>query len=626
MRLSKTLARRSRVAAFSLVEMLMVVAVMSSIAAGAIFTLGSVNKAAESTKLQRDVQVVNSAIRAYRLNGGTFVAADLTSPANLLAKLKKRATADSAKQLAGLRHSYADPRLTCEMQTEAEAVDGVERAQFEADLNNPRFVIRKTGSPGIRRFVLDSNLAANDYGTEARRTTMKLAAEDPWVWDYRDTGNSRDTPGSGPTVTAGATPEAPPDVTTTALSPPTFSLASGTYALNTYPRTVTLTSSNPAGSSRIVYNVDGGPLAAYSGAISIDPGQVIGGMCVALDPDNFDDSALATNTYLTAPLTPIPVVTFAKNSFTFFELGGTPAPGTPSPLPALAADGTGVFSNALLLPLVYHNNSTYRFTWTYDGTSPLSGTPRQQADFSAIFVSTPISLPTLADFGAGTSVTLRTAIRSYKPSILNHSAIDSRNFTVSAVDLRPPTTSTNGRDVTLALDVSTRTTPAGARIFYTTDGTDPGTSAAGDPLSGTEYTGTPITLSGSTGATVTVKSRVYPPQAYRQFFVPSSLSTLNYSLPASTDVYVGGNFVNSSGQPMRNLARLGNSGQVDTRFDTGTGASADSMVGVVRQAGAGVMAGGDFDSMNGTSIMGIVRLNADGSVDAGFNAALTAGP
>ena len=43
MRLSKTLARRSRVAAFSLVEMLMVVAVMSSIAAGAseIFVYGT---------------------------------------------------------------------------------------------------------------------------------------------------------------------------------------------------------------------------------------------------------------------------------------------------------------------------------------------------------------------------------------------------------------------------------------------------------------------------------------------------------------------------------------------------------------------------------------------------------
>ena len=128
---------------------------------------------------------------------------------------------------------------------------------------------------------------------------------------------------------------------------------------------------------------------------------------MALDPDNFDDSPLATNTYLTTPLTPIPIVTFAKNTFTFFELGGTPAPGTPAPLPALAANGNGIFFNGLLLPLVYHNSSTYRFTWTYDGTSPLAGTPRQQADFSAIFVSAPISLPTLADFGAGTAVTLR---------------------------------------------------------------------------------------------------------------------------------------------------------------------------------------------------------------------------
>ena len=81
--------------------------------------------------------------------------------------------------------------------------------------------------------------------------------------------------------------------------------------------------------------------------------------------------------------------------------------------------------------------------------------------------------------------------------------------------------------------------------------------------------------------------------------------------------------MNPSGNLMRNIARLGNSGQVDLRFDTGTGASSGSFVGVVRQTPAGVMAGGDFDSLNGTLRPAVVRLNANGAVDTSFDASLT---
>jgi hypothetical protein len=75
---------------------------------------------------------------------------------------------------------------------------------------------------------------------------------------------------------------------------------------------------------------------------------------------------------------------------------------------------------------------------------------------------------------------------------------------------------------------------------------------------------------------------------------------------------------------MRNIARLGNSGQVDPRFDTGRGASDDSLIGIVRQTAAGIVAGGDFETINGSARMGLVRLKDNGSVDAAFDADLSA--
>ena len=188
----------------------------------------------------------------------------------------------------------------------------------------------------------------------------------------------------------------------------------------------------------------------------------------------------------------------------------------------------------------------------------------------------------------------------------------------------PPLISIDGRDVTLSLDVSRRDMPKDARIFYTTDGTDPDVDAAGNPQRGIPYTGEPFTLQGLTGSNHTIRARVYAPVKYPQFFTASNAERRTLVLPAATDVYIGGNFVNSGGSPLRNIARLTNSGQVDTRFNTGTGASDDSLVGIVRQSSAGIVTGGDFEALNGSPRPGVVRLNANGSVDTSFDADLTA--
>lgn len=610
-------------AGFSLLEVLMVVAVMSTIVAGAVFTVGNVTKAAENTKLQRDVTVINSAIRTYLLSGGTFLSADVSDPAAVLAKLKKRAGSQNAREIAGLRGSMADERLTYEMQSSAEAQDGVERARFIADPANPRFEIQRSGPPGIRRFVLDARLAAMDYGTEDRATTLALAKRDPWVWDYTDQGTSRDFPSLPPPRNATVANLEPPDAGNIVLNPPDFSIPTEAAPLILYPRSLALRPTNMEGTAVILYSINGSPFLPYAGPFDVDAGMTVTGISVSLNLDRYDDSPSSSRTYSTAPVTPWPFMIFTRAGYNYFELGGEAAPGTPPPLPTGSVNGTGLILNIVLIPANYQNSTVFRYVWTTDGTDPLtSGTAVRQGDFSGGFTGTAIPLP-LDAFGTASRATVRSAVKAEDRAIVNDSAVLSRTLNAVPLALRAPRITLDGRDVTLVLDVAARDVPKDARIYYTTNGTDPGNDGAGNPRTGTLYSGVPFTLAGATGTNATVRARVYPPLRYRQFFNVSPPDSVTLSLPAPTDVYVGGNFVNPSGNLMRNIARLGNSGQVDLRFDTGTGASSGSLVGVVRQTTAGVMAGGDFDSLNGTLRPAVVRLNANGAVDTSFNASLT---
>jgi len=610
-------------AAFTLVELLMVVAIVSTLSAGAIFGISNITTSVETTKLQRDVAVINRAIRTYMVNGGTFLSSDLRNPAAVLAKLKTRATKDSAKQLAGLRNSMTDERLSFEMQSSGEAQNGAERARFVADPANPRFEIQDTGAPGIRRFVLDASLAGRDFGTEERSVSMKLAKTDPWVWDYSDSPIRRGEPGVPPTLDPTMLNPNPPDQGNLPLKPPDFSIPGGPLPLVSYPNTLALLPTNPAGTSQIFYSVNSGPFLPYGGPFSIDPGFVVTGVSVSLDPDHYDDSPSSSEEYSTSPVTLSPAITFSKSGYNYFELGGEAAPGTPLSGPAGSVSGAGAVTNLDVIPLRYQESAVFRYVWTVDGSNPLSsGTAQRQPDFTGGFLPVPVPVP-LAAYGTASSVTISGAVKSENAALVSDSNVVTRTLGAVSLTLRPPVITIDGRDVTLALDVSAADMPKDARIYYTTDGTDPGVNAAGNPLRGVLFTGVPFTLTGATGSSQSVNARVYAPVSYLQFFNASQAGRVTLTLPAPTEVFVGGEFVNSGGSPMRNIAKLNNSGQVDTRFNTGNGASAESLVGIVRQTAGGVMAGGDFDSMNGVARPGVVRLNANGSVDSTFNAGLT---
>jgi choice-of-anchor A domain-containing protein/prepilin-type N-terminal cleavage/methylation domain-containing protein len=518
-----------RAAGFSLIEILMAIAVISSIAAGALLSISGVSESAEATRLDRDVRVVNGAIRAYLLNGGTFLASDLSDPAKVLAKLKTRASADSARRLAGLRGSMLDERLTFELQSEEEAVSDGERARFVADRLNPRFVIERGGPRGIRRFVLDAEMAKQDFGTEERSVTMKLAKNDSWVWDYQSSSPSPARPASIPVATnvASITPTVSADALQ--LNPPVFSVKGGTYPLLQFDMPVDLINPNPANTSYILYSIDGGAFAQYNGQpITVPPGASVAAYAVSTDPDDWADSAALAKEFK-ANIVPLGLALAVPHPrVTYAAMGGAMIPGTVA-APASAEPPILTVTNLHQIPVSYQNSDSFALRWTYDGSSPLkSATAVSGSAFSGGFEKQVVPIG-LANWRGETTITINAIAQSLNPNAMSDSPVVSGVVTVSPMELRAPEiiAAASGDAVTIAPKTEFGDTPAGYRILYTLDGTEP------EEGNGITYTG-PINVPSELFVHKDLKARVFGPTGYSGWFVPSPSATLRKLSKAST--------------------------------------------------------------------------------------------
>jgi uncharacterized delta-60 repeat protein len=90
------------------------------------------------------------------------------------------------------------------------------------------------------------------------------------------------------------------------------------------------------------------------------------------------------------------------------------------------------------------------------------------------------------------------------------------------------------------------------------------------------------------------------------------------ALQGDGKMLVGGGFTAIDGQPRNRIARLNADGTLDPSFNPGTGAN-DYIFSVAVQSDGKLLVGGYFTSINGMARNRIARLNADGTVDAGFN-------
>ncbi|TVQ77493.1 MAG: T9SS C-terminal target domain-containing protein [Flavobacteriales bacterium] len=83
-------------------------------------------------------------------------------------------------------------------------------------------------------------------------------------------------------------------------------------------------------------------------------------------------------------------------------------------------------------------------------------------------------------------------------------------------------------------------------------------------------------------------------------------------------ILVCGAFTVFNGTPINRIARLNSDGSLDAGFDPGSGFNMFTFSSTLQPDGK-IVVGGDFTYFNGTPVVGITRLHANGSIDTDFN-------
>ena len=108
------------------------------------------------------------------------------------------------------------------------------------------------------------------------------------------------------------------------------------------------------------------------------------------------------------------------------------------------------------------------------------------------------------------------------------------------------------------------------------------------------------------------------------FNIGTGMNDWVYSIAPATDnsgdIYVGGLFTTVNGVTYNRLVRMNSDGTVDAGFNIGTGMN-DNVVSLapVTDSSGDVYVGGYFTTVNGVTHNRLVRMNSDGTVDTGFN-------
>lgn len=90
-------------------------------------------------------------------------------------------------------------------------------------------------------------------------------------------------------------------------------------------------------------------------------------------------------------------------------------------------------------------------------------------------------------------------------------------------------------------------------------------------------------------------------------------------------IILGGSFISIDSTPSTNIARLTASGSPDPDFKPGSvagGQLSSAVYAVAVDGEGGILAGGDFSSVDGTARTNLVRLNSDGTLDRNFDPGL----
>ncbi|RFC48496.1 MAG: Type II secretory pathway, pseudopilin PulG [Verrucomicrobia bacterium] len=293
---------RSRHSAFSLLEILLAVAIIGTLAAVAVVRHHNSIENVRVAKLESDIATINSAIKTYAANGGSL--AGIVTPQAVLDKMKTSLSTEEDARFVGIGGSMIDARLTAV--SSDDLPDGKPRAIWNSVAS--RFDLATNGS-GIAQFVLDATAGRAEYGTESREdgVTFSYNTSNGWVWNYNDAAPlPRPTPSlvsvsglpSGTSNTVDPTPWSDPLLSN--LLPPTFSLDGGSYRPSRFPLEVQLINPNPAASSTILVSVGGSNFVPYTAPLKLVADTTVTAFATG-DPSLWFPSSTVGETYLVSP-------------------------------------------------------------------------------------------------------------------------------------------------------------------------------------------------------------------------------------------------------------------------------------------------------------------------------------
>jgi prepilin-type N-terminal cleavage/methylation domain-containing protein len=509
----------SRNRAFSLVEVLVVIAILGLVTTVVIPRIREGPDAAKKAKLEQDVIIVNNAIDAYLAAGGSQGA---LNSASVVETLKQRVTGGVTAEMTGPLGPFLDPRVV------TVPSDFTWSARFETS-PRPRYVVQNSSSGIVFGLGLPTPVGGSAASTKPS-----------WLWSQTPaSAGAVSKPVFEPITVDAGTSLGTTNTVLTELSCPDISPAGQTLPLGGFPLTVSLSNPNPAGSSIAYYRVDSGSWALWVGSpFTVDPGSSVTAVAVSIDPSRYYNSSACSETYEVTPLV-LEVGVTAPSSVTYAQAGGQML-GQAAQAPVTASI---TLANASSIPAPYISSSYFSVRYTTDGSDPRSSSSAQtSSSFNGSFPTISASLG-LAAWGNNPAVTIRAAAVSTKPEWFTDSAVteatSSQSLTPLSLDVSPA--NPIGLPVQVLINES-GSVPVGLRKVYKTDGTAPLTSSsAGQVAPGSAlYTG-PVSASGLPATSYTLIAQATGPAGFESWFSSPPVTRSYRTVGSLPSEFVGAN-------------------------------------------------------------------------------------
>lgn len=311
---------------FSLLELIIMVAIISVLASVAVSLLSDDSDSARVAKLQSDVATLNQMVAFYVADGGSL--AGISAPQTVLDKMKRSRPQSEWQQHVGIVSGrLLDVRLSAEVTT---LPDRSNNPRAFWDRTKQRFVIKKAAGSAVSDFYLDESLASADYGTEKRAKSIVSfnASNKGWVWGtsvssptatYLDpqpfkaptpgsafdpsetadpSSNPPTNPGGGSGGGDGGSGGGDPSQPTRAVLPiPVISPGGGTFAFTGFPTIVSISSGAPPDVSTLMYSINGGGWQEYTASILLFPAMTLQARNETSRPAEYVTGPTNTQTY-----------------------------------------------------------------------------------------------------------------------------------------------------------------------------------------------------------------------------------------------------------------------------------------------------------------------------------------